>query len=642
MNALMRRPTALICEDEALIARDLTGRLEELGFEVIAAVDAGDAALHVVGERQPDVVLMDIHIKGELDGVETATLMRERFDLPVVFVTAWADQQTVARAAASRPYGYIIKPFTNAEVRSAVEIALHRHEADRMLAERERWFSTTLHSISDAVIACDQQQRVRFMNAAAGRLTGWTAADATGRPITEVARVVAENGGHANPVADALRENATKSQPRDVRLVDRDGERSRVIEQSAAPIRHGDELLGAVMVFRDVTEERRLQEQVALTGRLTSLGTLAASVGHEINNPLACNLNNIDFALARLRPLANTAPELDEAIAVLEEARSGGARIADIVASLSSFSGAQEHLHPDVDVRSCVEWALRLTANQLRHAARLVTRFGPVPAVAGNEVRLSQVFVNLLVNASHAIVGSSDDNEISVLTRTDERGRAVIEIHDSGPGMSAATVARLFDRLLTEQPAGVAAGLGLATCRDIVTWMGGELEVTSELGHGACFRVTLPPGAAAVADQPARAEPQCEAGPLRILVIEDDRLLARALARMLAQHHRIEVTDGGEAGLARLAADPAFDLVLCDMMMPQTSGVDVYEQLRARDPALARRMIFMTGGAFTPRAAEFLAAVPNPTIGKPFTRDELLRVLQARHAELVAGAAESG
>jgi PAS domain S-box-containing protein len=563
---------------------------------------------------------MDIHIKGGIDGIATATMLRDRYGVPIVYVTAWADQHTISRAAASQPYGYIVKPFTKAEVRSAVEIARHRHAADRRIAERERWFATTLRSIGDAVVACDEHLRVRFVNHVAERLLGITEQQANGRPIDEVVRIVADGGERMNTVARALAERAVQTVERGASVLDREGGPPRTIEHAAAPILHGEDLLGGVLVFRDVTEQRRMQEQLALTDRLTSLGTMAASVGHEINNPLAYNLSNVDFALGKLRALQAQSAELGDVITALEEARSGGNRIAEIVADMRAFSNSQEGVHHEVDVRSCVEWALRLTANQVRHVARLVTRLERVPRVLGNEVRLSQVLVNLLLETTAAIVGPADRNEIHVRTGVDARKRVVVEVE--GTGASKADSPRLQ----------------LAISRDVVDWMGGELEIDIDPDRGTCFRLRLPPQARPRERERDTAKDAGGSGSLRVLVIEDDQLLARALGRMLSQQHRVVVTAGGEEGLAVLDKDPAFDLVLCDMMMPHTSGMEVYERLLATNPQLAERMVFMTGGAFTPRAAEFLATIANPTLGKPFSRDDLLAALQARHAQINAAA----
>lgn len=477
------------------------------------------------------------------------------------------------------------------------------------------------------------------MNPIAERLTGWSEADATGVQIDDVVHVVTDDGGNTDvsAVALAMRTRTPQTGPGLASLVSRDGH-GRMIELAAAPILHGETLLGVVMVFRDVTEQRRMQEQLAVTDRLTSLGTMAASMGHEINNPLSYNLTNIEFALGSLREILdhNGTPDISDVIQALDDARMGSMRIASIVADLRRFSRSQEEVQREVNVRVCVEWALRLTANQLRHAARLVTQFEDVPPVLGNDVRLSQVFVNLLGNASQAITGPTANNEIRVVTRTDNRGWAVVEIHDTGPGMAPDVVARVFDPFFTTKPAGVGWGLGLSICREIVAWMGGELVVSSEIGRGSTFSVAMPPGATAqTMELPAVvvAEPTREA---RILVVDDNELVGRAITRMLEDSHRVSVVSDGETALARIDAGETFDLVLCDMMMPRRTGIEVFRAVTGKRPELASSFVFMSGGSAEPEIAEFLDHAPG-RIDKPFGADEL-RKLVARVAATPATA----
>ncbi|HEV7553935.1 MAG TPA: response regulator, partial [Kofleriaceae bacterium] len=180
--------SVLIVEDERIVAKDLQQTLNGMGYDAFAIASSADEALRRASERCPDIVLMDIRIKGARDGIETATILRERHDVPIIYLTAHADEATIDRARNSEPYGYLMKPVKLAELRSAIEVSIHRHEMERRLRERERWFSTTLQSIADAVVAVDSSGNINFMNGAAETLTGVVAADAVGHPWDDVRR----------------------------------------------------------------------------------------------------------------------------------------------------------------------------------------------------------------------------------------------------------------------------------------------------------------------------------------------------------------------------------------------------------------------------------------------------------------------
>jgi two-component system, cell cycle sensor histidine kinase and response regulator CckA len=474
------RPSVLIVEDEAVVARDLHRSLVDMGYDVAGCVSTSSEALAAVAARSPDIVLMDIRIKGQPDGIETAALVRARFHVPVIFLTAYADEETVARAAHSEPYGYIVKPFTSREVRSAIEIARYKYAMDTRMAERERWFSTILRSIGDGVIACDPEQRVQFMNAVAERLTGWSEQEAVGRRVDEIVRLAPDDdqGEVSGVIAHALERSAVDAVPVAARLFARGDAASAMIDRTVAPIVAGETLLGAVLVFRDMTEQKRMQEQVVLSERLASLGTLAAGMCHEINNPLTFIIANAHFLETAIEgwqhqlrdqgsfELADRTWKAREA---LDDLREGAERIRRIVADLSVFGRPLDEHCPPIDVRDSIEWALRVSTAQTRTRARVVKDIVAVPAVRASETRLAQVVINLLVNAAHAIPeGDAERNTIRVSTGTDDRGHVLIRVKDSGVGIPAQALPRIFDPFFTTKHPGVGSGLGLSICHGIV------------------------------------------------------------------------------------------------------------------------------------------------------------------------------
>lgn len=372
-----------------------------------------------------------------------------------------------------------------------------------------------------------------------------------------------------------------------------------------------------VLVLRDLSERKNVQARLALTDRLASLGTLAAGAAHEINNPLAYVAANLQLAIEHLDREARS-EGTRELVESLRDALEGCGRIRAIVDDLRSLSRAErdESLRA-VDVTAVVTSALRMAQNEIRHRARVVRETPEVPRVLASEGRLIQVLLNLLVNAAQSIPeGDARTNVIRVGARHDAAsGSVVIEISDSGEGIPPDALPRIFDPFFTTKPPGAGMGLGLSICHGIVASLGGEMSVDSEVGKGTTMRVRLPVSEARAATEtpPTHGAPSAERA--RVLVVDDEPALLRALGRVLGDHDVVLARSGREA-LAH-CEEGAFDIILCDLMMPDITGMEVYERLLATNAPQAARMVFMTGGAFTPQAREFLAAVPSSRLDKP-------------------------
>jgi signal transduction histidine kinase len=385
---------------------------------------------------------------------------------------------------------------------------------------------------------------------------------------------------------------------------------------------------------RDVTEANELRARLARADRLASLGTLAAGIAHEVNNPVAYVAANLGFVREELgrteegAPARSTSEELRQAI---DEAISGAARVRDIVAGLKQFSTGAERGPGPVDVRAELEAALGMTRHEVAQRARLVVELpAALPAVVAGPAELGQVFVNLIVNAAHAIPeGRPLENAVEVAARA-EAGRVVVEVKDTGVGIPPEVLPRIFDPFFTTKPIGTGTGLGLSICHGIVNSAGGTIEAESAPGHGSTFRVVLPAAAAAppVAAGPAPGA----AARARILVVDDEPLVGKALARLLSGQHEVVVTTSAPEALARLAGGERFDLVLCDLMMPEMSGMELEARIASAAPAMVGRMVFMTGGAFTPAARAFLAG-GRPHLEKPVEPGALRELVARRIAE---------
>ena len=394
-------------------------------------------------------------------------------------------------------------------------------------------------------------------------------------------------------------------------------------------------------VARDITEQKKseekmreaqknqedLQRQLIFADRMASVGTLAAGVAHEINNPLTYVSTNLAMIRQEIAEVDQTSTSLAMITEMAEEAQAGVERIRKIVKGLKTFSRPEDECEEVIDVLPILEMSINMTSNEIRHRATLKRDFNEIPTVEADESRLGQVFINLLVNAAQALPDSdSAANEIQVRTATDEQGRALIEIEDTGSGIPQQLIERIFDPFFTTKAVGVGTGLGLSICHTIITSMDGELTLASKEGQGTMARITLPaasnnakPTAAAAPTfigSTQQAEPQ-PASRASVLVIDDEPAIGRVLCRILFDHDVTAVTSAREA-LTLLDAGTHYHVIFSDLMMPGMSGMDFFDELTCRHPDKLDSVVFISGGAFTRRAFDFLDEVPNECLEKPF------------------------
>lgn len=251
----------LLAEDEGIVGLNIQTRLEELGYNVVANVSSGEEAIAAALETNPDLVLMDIKLAGEVDGIEAAEQIRRHLHIPFVYLTAYADNETLNRAKLTEPYGYILKPFEARDLFTAIEVALYKHQMEQQLREREQWLATTLKSIGDAVITTDAQGLITFMNPVAEELTCWSLPEVIGNDVNSVFQTINEKTRQVveNPAALALRDGITVGLENHTLLITKDGNEIPIMD-SAAPIKNDvGKILGAVLVFHDNIEQQQLE-----------------------------------------------------------------------------------------------------------------------------------------------------------------------------------------------------------------------------------------------------------------------------------------------------------------------------------------------------------------------------------------------
>ena len=261
----MKNPSILIVEDEQIVAAGLRKRLQELGYGVPALAATGMEAVQLAERFSPNLVLMDIRLGGEMDGIEAASQIRMRFHLPIVYLTAYSNREVLDRAKVTEPFGYILKPYQDRELQVVIETALYKHMMERKLQERERWFAATLTSIGDGVVATDRDERITFMNPVAEQLTGWNLADARGRSLKDVFVLIHEETRQTlgAPLRRAIEEKISVPMANHALLVAK-GAGEKPVEDCASPILDdAGTALGGVMVFRDISE-RRIRDSLRL------------------------------------------------------------------------------------------------------------------------------------------------------------------------------------------------------------------------------------------------------------------------------------------------------------------------------------------------------------------------------------------
>jgi PAS domain S-box-containing protein len=495
----------------------------------------------------------------------------------------------------------------------------------RKLAEAElRRQAALFESLLDAVVVQDRQGQVIDWNRRAEQLFGHAKQDALGRRAEELLPVRGATEVAADTVVLPVAGDGVA--PREVTLRRNDG-RDVVTELVVVPLKDAaGRHVADVSIYRDVTERRQLEARLRLADRMAALGTLAAGVAHEINNPLAFVLGNIVFLEGALQRADQAGGA--EVSTALADARTGAERIRATVRDLLDLARSRD-AEPvtEVDVNAALEFTLKMAEPQIRHRARIVKRLERIPAVSAPESRLGQVFMNLVINAAQAIAeGNPSSNEIRVITRFDAEGAAVvIEVSDTGQGIAPEDQRRIFDPFFTTKPVGQGTGLGLSICHSIVRSLGGDIAVESVPGGGATFRVRLPAAVPSTREEAAVEERATRR--LRVLVVDDEPLVASVLQRLLADRHEVVTASRASEVLLMVQAGARFDAILSDLLMPEMTGMELFERLEEEQPEQAGRVVFMTGGAYTDRARAFASRFKNRILAKPVDLAELERIL---------------
>ncbi|RRR71814.1 MAG: response regulator [Candidatus Viridilinea halotolerans] len=641
----------LIVEDEAVIAMDMQGLLERLGYQVPIITGDAEETFAAVRVACPDLVLLDINLGNGPDGISVAEELQRLWQVPVIFLTAHADAATVGRAKAVQPYHYLLKPFAERELAIAVELALLKSKSDRALRASEQRFATTLRAIADGVVVADGAGQLSFMNPVAAQLTGWPLAEALDRPLAEVLVGTHEESGEqlAAMVAQILQTTHAPDQINEMALISRDGTR-RNVSVSLAPLSERlDRVNGVVIVLRDETERRRLAEErramehkLLETQRRESLGLLAGGIAHDFNNLLSVVQGQIDLAMLDLTADHPIYPSLQQAFLGLR-------RAADLAGQMLAYSGRGHMLMEELQINDLVDDVVTLLRGNLAKRTQVELHLAAgLPAMHGDATQVRQVVMNLLTNAAEAFTAT--DGVVKVTTSAVRLtpaalanyihgeelspGRFIaLEVCDGGCGMDGAILARIFDPFFSTKRTG--RGLGLAAVQGIVRGHGGAMHVASSPGEGSCFRVIFP---ALLAAELSLKGPQHDSDPATpkllggnqggtLLVVDDEAGVRTVLTRYLERMgFKVVSAESGLAALDRLANGiPHLRGMLVDLTMPGMSGDQLATHVRRIYPGTP--IMIMSGYRAEEIAAQYANLELKGFLQKPFRYDTLSAAL---------------
>lgn len=468
----MTKARILVVEDDRTVAEYLRFSLNFMGHTVVAVCGYGEDAVAGAAELCPDLVLMDINLRGKMSGVEAAGKIRESLDLPVVYLTACADDDTMQRAIVTNPFGYVLKPFKEKELRTTVEMALYRHKMERELKERHSFVEAIISNIQSGIIVADPDLRIMLINPYALKYLGNPQDAPIGRRLEEFCASFAAALHKQDQAEEFSCYGCAKEH---------------VIDFNKFAMKGPDgNVICYIISFTDMSEIVKVRKEMQMKERLAAIGEVVAIVAHEMRNPLF-GITSVAQILDLELSLSTEQDNLMKSL--LTEARKLNTLIQDLLDSSKEIKLSKELLDLNFTITESVN-LLEPMAYEKKISIRTDLAEGTMPLLA-DPGRTKQVLLNLLKNALDA---TPPAGTIEITTREDENYMA-ITIRDSGPGISERSMEKIFDFFYTSKKSGT--GLGLAICNRIVTAHGGSLTAGNNPDGGAFFTVTLPRGDAA-------------------------------------------------------------------------------------------------------------------------------------------------
>lgn len=593
----------LVLEDDACIATDIQQRLERLGYSACEVVHSRETLLVRVETFCPDLVIMSMSEQTDMARHESTRRLFEQLQIPILYSTMHADPMALQSLTHKEPFCYVRTPLDDQDLHRTITMALYRHQTEIKLRKMERWLAATLNSVGDAVLATDIDGCVTYLNHSAEVLTGWTLIEATNRHVSEIFKML-RGDGHTpveNPVSKVLQEGVILELAEGTLLQRKDGA-TLAIDDSAAPIRDEEEqIIGVVIIFRDVSAHRRFEQQLREAQKLDSVGQLAGGIAHDFNNLLTVINGSCSLLL---KSMASDDPQKTR----VEMIKEAGDRAAVLTHQLLAFGRRQVLVPKTLNLNDVVANMTLLLREVIGEDIELLTVLETTAVyVKVDSGQIEQVIMNLVVNSRDAMPRGG---KLTITTKNVEihgqearadhdgidRPSVMLAVSDTGEGMEADTQSHVYDPFFTTKAVGKGTGLGLSMIHGIVMQSGGRIACSSEIGKGTTFRIYFPrvkQDEAVSAPLPTHTE--AAGGSETVLVVEDENLL-RKLMRTILESRGYFVLDaqGGEEAfhICRSYQGP-IHLLITDVVMPKMKGKEVADRLQSVYPEM--KVLFVSG-----------------------------------------------
>ncbi|MGR3175673.1 MAG: response regulator [Candidatus Scalindua sp.] len=613
----------MVVDDEAVITTQLEDRLQSMKYDVVGTASTGEESVSMARELCPDLILMDIVMKGKLDGIDAAEIIKNEMDIPIIFMTAYADDKYVKRAMRAEPFGYIVKPFRENEIRANIEIALYKKDLERKQEQAEkrirRLFLAIEHN-SYMVLIMDTEGKTEYVNAEFIQLTGYTSKEAVGKNIS-----LLKSDETLPEVYKEMWDKITSGEEWRGELCIKNKDGTPDLRYTVAlPVKNikGDIVFFVVVMEESSNHEKRM-EMLLQSEKLNAMKTLTAGIAHEFNNIFAIISGNTQL----LRRDYSEIKDLRDGLCTIQKATVNGA---ELISKMKMFTEMEKDTSALVfsDIKGIAKQAIKFTKPRWENKAQAkginyhIDEEGmeEVPMIMCIPLELREVFVNIINNALDEM---RDGGSVSFNTWSDE-DNVFVSISDTGKGMSEDVKKKIFDPFFTtRRPEG--SGLGLSVTYGIIKRHSGRIEVESEEGKGTTFTISIPITRdvthrvlQALSPKPSH---EIKAKGLRILVVDDDIEICRILNIFLSKNgHNVKAVNISTEAI-KLLKEEEFDLVLSDYVMPYVTG---YEIAKFLDRLEKRPKIgIITGSDEMIPAKEVESAKIDFVIKKPFDFSEI-------------------